>query len=104
MRCASGPMHQSGADFLCEVEICRGVDLSCEAETCRGVDLSCKAEICRGVDLSCEAEIRARQRLVVGVPLMGNWSEMQPTGQRLGVLPVWVLTRFFSPPCLESLT
>jgi hypothetical protein len=28
----------------------------------------------------------------VGIPLVGNWSEMQPTGQRLDVLPVWVLT------------
>jgi hypothetical protein len=46
---------------------------------------------------------RARRRLVVGVPLMGNGSEMQPTGQRLDVLPVWVLTRVFSPPCPESL-
>jgi hypothetical protein len=36
-------------------------------------------------------------------PLVGNWSEMQPTGQRLDVLPVWVLTRVPSPPCPESL-
>jgi hypothetical protein len=54
-------------------------------------------------DLSCEAETsRARQRLLVGIPLVGNWSEMQPTGQRLDVLPVWVLTRVLSPPCPES--
>jgi hypothetical protein len=57
----------------------------------------------RGGDLSCEAETcRAKRRLVVGVPLVGNWSEMQPTGQRLDVLLVWVLTRVFSP-CPESL-
>jgi hypothetical protein len=67
--------------------------------------------IVRGRDLSCEAETcRARRRLVVrggdsswGVPLVGNWSEMQPTGQRLDVLPVRVLTRVLSPPCRESL-
>jgi hypothetical protein len=42
----------------------------------------------------CEAEAcRAWRRLVVGVPLVGNWSEMQPTGRRLDVLPVRVLTR-----------
>jgi hypothetical protein len=46
---------------------------------------------------------RARRRLVVGIPLMGNWSEMQPTSRRLNVLLVWVLTRVFSPPCPESL-
>jgi hypothetical protein len=34
---------------------------------------------------------------------MGNWSEMQPTGRRLDVLPVWVLTRVLTPPCRESL-
>jgi hypothetical protein len=39
----------------------------------------------------------------VGVPLVGNWSEMQSTGQRLDVLPVWVLTRVPSPPCPKSL-
>jgi hypothetical protein len=60
--------------------------------------------VVRGVDLSCEAETCcARRRLVVGIPLVGNWSEMQPTSQRLDVLPVWVLTRVFSPPCPESL-
>jgi hypothetical protein len=36
-------------------------------------------------------------------PLVGNWSEMQPTGQGLDVLPVWVLTRVPSPPFPESL-
>jgi hypothetical protein len=46
---------------------------------------------------------RARWRVVVGIPLMGNWSEMQPTGRRLDVLPVWVLARVFSPLCPESL-
>jgi hypothetical protein len=78
----------------------------------RGGDLSCKAEtsharrrlVVQGVVLSCEAETsRARRRLVVGVPLARNWSKMQPTVQRLDVLPVWVLTRVLSPPCPESL-
>jgi hypothetical protein len=47
----------------------------------------------RGGDLSCEAETcRARRRLVVGILLVGNWSEMQPTSRRLDVLPMWVLT------------
>jgi hypothetical protein len=51
---------------------------------------------------SCEAETRhARRRLVVGIPLVGNWSEMQPTSWRPDVLPVWVLTRVLSPPRLE---
>jgi hypothetical protein len=60
--------------------------------------------VVRGGDLSCEAETCcARWRLVVGVPLVGNWSELWPTGQRLDVLPVWVLTKIFSPPCPESL-
>jgi hypothetical protein len=61
----------------------------------------------RGLDLSCEAETcRARRRLVVrggDFPLVGNWSEMQPTGRRLDVLPVRVLTRVLSPPCPKSL-
>jgi hypothetical protein len=65
---------------------------SCEAETCRATgDLSCEAETCR-----------ARRRLVGGIPLVGNWSEMLPTGRRLDVLPVWVLTGALSPPRLES--
>jgi hypothetical protein len=53
---------------------------------------------------------RARRRLVVRggvlswlrrrqVPLVGNWSEMQPSGQGLGVLPVRVLTKI----CMSSL-
>jgi hypothetical protein len=45
---------------------------------------------------------RARRRLVVGIPLVGNWSEMQPTSWRLDVLSVWVLTGVLSPPRLES--
>jgi hypothetical protein len=45
---------------------------------------------------------RARRRLVVVIPLIGNWLEMQPTGWRLDVLPVWVLTGVLSPPRLES--
>jgi hypothetical protein len=52
---------------------------------------------------SCEAETCcSRRRLVVGIPLVGNWSEMLPTGQRVDVLPVWVLTRALSPPHIES--
>jgi hypothetical protein len=47
----------------------------------------------RGGDLACEAETcRATRRLVVGILLVGNWSEMQPTSRRLDVLPMWVLT------------
>jgi hypothetical protein len=34
--------------------------------------------------------------------LVGNWSEMLPTGQKHDVLPVWVLTAVFSLPRLES--
>jgi hypothetical protein len=52
---------------------------------------------------------RARQRLVVrggglleGIPLVGNWSEMLPTGRKHDVLPVWVLTGVLSLPRLES--
>jgi hypothetical protein len=52
--------------------------------------------VVRGGVLSCEAET------CLGVPLVGNWSEMLPTGRRLDVLPVWVLTRALSPPHLES--
>jgi hypothetical protein len=44
---------------------------------------------------------RARRRLVTGIPLVGNWSEMQPTSQRQDVLPVWVLTGVLSPPVLN---
>jgi hypothetical protein len=52
--------------------------------------------VVRGGDLSCEAETSR------GVPLVGNWSEMLPTGWRLDVLPVSVLTGVLSPPRLES--
>jgi hypothetical protein len=63
----------------------------------------------RGGDLSCEAETyHARRRLVMrdgdlseGIPLVGNWSEMLPTGPNRDVLPVWVLTGVLSLPCLE---
>jgi hypothetical protein len=56
------------------------------------------------LDLSCEAETsRVRRRLVMGIPLVGNWSEMKPTGRRLVVLPVLVVTRVLTPPCPESL-
>jgi hypothetical protein len=59
--------------------------------------------VVRGGYLSCEEETcHVRRELVVGIPLVGNWSEMQPTGQRLDVLPVWVLTEVLSPPRPES--
>jgi hypothetical protein len=69
-----------------------------------------QSEVVSGGDFSCEAKAcRARRRLVVrggdlseGIPLVGSWSEMQPTGQRLDVLPVWVLTRALSLPRPES--
>jgi hypothetical protein len=68
--------------------------------TCRAT----RRLVMRGGELSCEVETcRARRRLIVRIPLVVNWSEMQPTGQRLDVLPVWVLTRVLSPPCHESL-
>jgi hypothetical protein len=55
-----------------------------------------RSEVVRGGDFSCEAET------FVGIPLVGNWLEMQPTGRRLDVLPVWVLTRVLSLPRPES--
>jgi hypothetical protein len=72
----SWPMHQSesGGGGLV-----RGGDLSGEVETCR-----------------------ARWRVVKGIPLVGNWSEMLPTGRNRDVLPVCVLTRVLSLPRLES--
>jgi hypothetical protein len=61
----------------------------------RGEDFLWPRLVVRGGDLSCEAETRhARWRVVMGVPLMRNWTEMQPTGQTLDVLPA---------PCPESL-
>jgi hypothetical protein len=52
---------------------------------------------------------RANERLFVRggdcseeVPLVGNWSEMLPTGREQNVLPVMVLTGVLSPPRLES--
>jgi hypothetical protein len=62
-----------------------------------------RGEVVRGSGWSCEAETsRARQRLLVGIPLVGIWSEMLPTGRRLDVLQVWVLTGVLSPLRLES--
>jgi hypothetical protein len=66
--------------------------------------------VVRGGNLSCEAETwRARRRLIVrggnyseGVPLVGNWLEVLPTGQEQEVLPVMVLTGVLSPLHLES--
>jgi hypothetical protein len=78
----------------------QGGDISCEAETCRAR----RRLVVHDGDFSCEVETyHARRRLVVGIPLVENWSEMQPIGQGLDVLPVWVLTRVLSPPCPESL-
>jgi hypothetical protein len=37
-----------------------------------------------------------------GVPLVGNWSEMLPTGREHDVLPVRVLTGVLNPPRPES--
>jgi hypothetical protein len=52
---------------------------------------------------------RARRILAVrgrdlseGIPLVGNWSEMLPTGRKHDVLPVWALTGLLSLPLLES--
>jgi hypothetical protein len=52
---------------------------------------------------------RARRRLVVQggdyseeVPLVGNWSEMLPTGREQDVLPVMVLTGVLNPPHPDS--
>jgi hypothetical protein len=44
-------------------------------ELVQGGDLPCKTETCRGE-----------------IPLVGNWSETLPTGQKHDVLLVWVLT------------
>jgi hypothetical protein len=86
---------------LCEAEtfrarrrlVVRGGDLSCEAETCRVR----RRLVVRCRDFSCEAETSRG-----GIPLVGNWSEVLPTGRRPDVLPVWVLTGVLSPPRLES--
>jgi hypothetical protein len=52
---------------------------------------------------------RARRRLIVRggnlseeVPLVGNWSEMLPTGREQDILPVKDLTRVLGPPLPES--
>jgi hypothetical protein len=37
-----------------------------------------------------------------GVPLVGNWSDVLPTGWEQDVLPVMVLTRFLNLPCPKS--
>jgi hypothetical protein len=84
----------------------RGGDLSCAAETCR----ERRRLVVRGGDLSCVAEtFRARQRHVVrgvdlseGIPLVRNWLEMLPTGQKCDILLTWVFTRVLSLPRLES--
>jgi hypothetical protein len=78
---------------------------------CRGPRPSrSRGELAWDVVFSCEVETcRARRRLVVrggdlseGVPLVGNWSKMLPTGREHDVLPVRVLTGVLSPPRLES--
>jgi hypothetical protein len=61
---------------------------------------------------SCEDETcRARRRLAVrggdlswGIPLVGNWSEIQPSGRNRDILPVWVLTGVLSLTHLGSWT
>jgi hypothetical protein len=52
---------------------------------------------------------RARRRLIVRggnlseeVPLVGNWSEMLPTGREQDILPVKDLTGVLGPPLPES--
>jgi hypothetical protein len=57
------PQSESGGARVRRRLLMRGGDSSCEAETCRG-----------------------------GIPLVGNWSKMLPTGRKHDVLPVWVLT------------
>jgi hypothetical protein len=87
------------ASWACAV--CHGPRTSRSwGEVERGGDLSSEARLVeRGGDFSCEAETcRARQRLVVGIPLVGNWSEVQPIGWRLDVLLVWVLTGVLVTP------
>jgi hypothetical protein len=37
-----------------------------------------------------------------GIPLVGNWSEMLPTGRNRDALLVWVLTGVLSLPCHKS--
>jgi hypothetical protein len=92
-RRVSWPTHGVGGELV------RGGDLLCEAETCRAR----RRLVVRDGDLSGEAETcRARRRLVVGILLVGNWSEMLPTGRNRDFLPVWVLTRVLSLPHLES--
>jgi hypothetical protein len=59
---------------------------SCEAETCRAR----RGLLVRGGDLSGK------------ISLIGNWSEMLPTGRSRDVLPVWVLIEVLSLPRLES--
>jgi hypothetical protein len=93
------------AHVLVGAEISRAERRLLVAETCRARRRLLVAGTSRARRTLVVAETcRARRRLVVGVPLVGKLSEMQPTGQRLDVLPVWVLTRIFSPPCPESLS
>jgi hypothetical protein len=106
------PTHQSelgvGGGGACARRrlVMRGGDLSCAAETCR----ERRRLVVRGGDLSCVAEtFRARQRHVVrgvdlseGIPLVRNWLEMLPTGQKCDILLTWVFTRVLSLPRLES--
>jgi hypothetical protein len=79
--------------------VCHG---PCTSRGRGGAHARCRL-VARGGVFSCEAETsRARRRLVRGVPLVGNWSEMLPTGRSRDVLPVWVLTGVLSLPRLES--
>jgi hypothetical protein len=100
------PQSELQGDRVRRRLVVRGGDLSCEAKTCRarrrlavrGEDLSCEAETLSGQAKTC----RVRQRLVGGIPLVGNRSEMLPTGRKHVILPVWVLTEVLSPPRLGS--
>jgi hypothetical protein len=75
---------------------CHGPHLSRSREQRRGL-------VVRGRDLSCEVETcHARRRLLGGVPLVRNWSEVLPTGREQDVLPMRVLTGVLDPPRPES--
>jgi hypothetical protein len=107
----AGCLYGSQLLYLHGVEICSSTRVGGGARAVHpgphaSRDWTCHARqrlVVWGRDFSCKVKTsRARRRLVVEVPLVGNWSEMQPTSRILDVLPVWVLTRLFSPPCLES--
>jgi hypothetical protein len=66
---------------------------------------SSRSRACRGPRPSrSRGELVQGRDLSEGVPLVGNWLEMLPTGREHDVLPVRVLTGVLSPPRLESWT